>query len=222
MPVPRGGSAPVLLSAAKTIFYQCGFAQLPRHRALQAQTSHLQLNMLAKLNQKIFLENYLLHRGNHLLGLNDSRPKKSHQPNTSQYKSRCFLLVPIHSVLSINVLQTTPAAHIPPLSCTWFGCWESVQFPLSQSSLLLQGATSEDHREAAGRTGGHAVKWSGLQVGLSTSGLSHYFLCQGVKLKKIWSGKSRALCSTKERNSCRVPGTANVNGAPLAFIQLKG
>lgn len=97
MPVPRGGSAPVLLSAAKNVFYQCGFAQLPRHRALQAQTSHLQLNMLAKLNQKILLENYLLHRGNHLLGLNDSRPKKSHQPNTAQYNS-CLLSARSHTL----------------------------------------------------------------------------------------------------------------------------
>lgn len=82
--------------------------------ALQAQTSHLHLSVTAKFNQKTFLENYFLHHGNRLLRLNDSRPKKNHQLDTSQQNSRCSLLTPIPSGLSITVLQTTaPRPRIP-------------------------------------------------------------------------------------------------------------
>lgn len=86
-------------------------------------------------------------------------------------------------------------------------------------SCVLQGTTSGGQKEAAMRMGGCLVKWSRLQAGLRPL---FSLLCQQVKLRKIFSGKSKARFSAKERNSCWIPGTANVNGAPLVFIQLEG
>lgn len=96
------------------------------------------------------------------------------------------------------------------------------------SGLLLEGHRLSvprvvgEHRGSTAMKALHALEQSGLQAGLSPFGLFHCFLYQGVKLRKIWPGKSKALHSMKERNSCRIPGTANVNRAPLAFVQLKG
>lgn len=65
------------------------------HCALQTQAPHLHPRVMAKFNQRIFLENYFLHHGNHLLRMDDSHPQVSHQYNTSQWNS-CSSLLPLH------------------------------------------------------------------------------------------------------------------------------
>lgn len=135
----------------------------------------------------------------------------------------CSLLAPRHSSLSITVLQTSSAAQIPALSCSWSGCrdLQSQGFCLRDTASQCPGWWVSTGGSTAVKAL-HALEQSGLQAGLSPFGLFHCFLCQGVKLRKIWPGKSKALHSTKEKNSCRIPGTANVNRAPLVFVQLKG
>lgn len=57
----------------------------------------------------------------------------------------------------------------------------------------------EGSSNEGGRTLGE-MGWASSRAQVLSS--LHCFLCQGVKLRKIWSGKSEALFSAKERNSC--------------------
>lgn len=126
--------------------------------------------------------------------------------------------------------QTLQPPHHCPLDLSWCPDPSVVLAAETCSPRASAWGTSPLSAQAGGWAQGgitvvkalHAVEQSGLQAGLSPFGLFHCFLCQGVKLRKIWPGKSRALRSTKERNSCRIPGTANVNRAPLVLVQLKG